>query len=121
KNTGIYSVGADDLGIATNGTLRMDINTIRVRSQLPVYVENGSATAPSYTFNTDTNTGMYSVGADNLGFSTNSTLRMDISDTRVAIAQTTTSTSETTGALTVAGGIGASNRCYLRALTCGEG
>ena len=39
----------------------------------------GSAASPSFTFTTDTNTGMFSAGADAIGFSTNGTLAAMIS------------------------------------------
>jgi hypothetical protein len=41
----------------------------------------GSATAPSYTFSGDLNTGMYSPGADQIGFTTGGTLRLTLSTT----------------------------------------
>lgn len=42
---------------------------------------NGTVALPGFTFTTDTNTGVYRVGEDDLGFSTNGTLRLDISTT----------------------------------------
>jgi hypothetical protein len=44
----------------------------------PIRVANGSAGAPAYSFDNDTNTGMYLVAADTLGFSINGTLRVQI-------------------------------------------
>lgn len=50
-----------------------------------------TAGAPSYTFSgagfVDTNTGMYSVGADEIGFSTAGTLRLSISDNGTKLDQ----------------------------------
>lgn len=88
-NTGIYSVSGDVIGIVTGGTERFRIgaggnmvpvggnsynigdatNTIR-----DIYVAglaefaNGSNSAPSITFLSDTDSGMYRVGADNIAF-----------------------------------------------------
>ena len=39
---------------------------------------NGTVSAPSLTFTNDTNTGLYRIGADNLGFSTGGTERLRI-------------------------------------------
>jgi hypothetical protein len=39
---------------------------------------DGTVSAPPYSFIADTNTGMYRIGTDNLGFATNGTRRMSI-------------------------------------------
>lgn len=65
-NTGAYSVGADDWGVATNGVLRFDISTAALTATLPFFAATGSAANPSLTFAVDTNTGFYSSGADDL-------------------------------------------------------
>jgi len=44
----------------------------------PVRGTNGTATAPAFSFTGDTNSGMYRVGADVLGFSVNGTLEMRV-------------------------------------------
>ena len=80
-NTGVYSVGADDLGFSVGGTLRMDISTTAITTTLPTQTAAGSATAPAYSFSTDTNSGLYSVGADSLGLSTGGTVRVTLSTT----------------------------------------
>jgi hypothetical protein len=78
-NTGMYNVGAEQLGFATNGTLRLTVNNATsITSTLPYYGPNGSNTAPTFTFTSDPNTGMYNVGAEQLGFSTNGTLRLTV-------------------------------------------
>lgn len=83
SDTGIYRVGANDVGFTTGGTLRVDISTTAVTSTLPIVNAAGSEAAPSLTFTGDLNSGIYSVGADNLGISTGGTLRFDISTTAV--------------------------------------
>lgn len=82
-NTGAYSVGADDWGVATGGTLRFDISTLAITSTLPFLGASGSAAAPQYSFSGDSNTGAYNVGADDWGIATAGTLRFDISTTAV--------------------------------------
>jgi len=82
-NTGAYSVGADDWGVATGGTLRFDISTTLITSTLPNVGPAGSNTAPTWSFSGDPNTGAYSVGADDWGVATGGTLRFDISTTAI--------------------------------------
>jgi hypothetical protein len=44
---------------------------------------NGTAANPTVTFNSNSNTGMYRVAANDIGFTTNGTLRFDISTTAI--------------------------------------
>ncbi len=60
-NTGIHRVGADSLGIDTNGATRVTINTTALTSTLPVNVPVGAAATPSLNF-TSTD-GFWSPGA----------------------------------------------------------
>jgi hypothetical protein len=73
-NTGIYSSGADQLSIATNGTERLRIDSA---GQIEA-VSLGTAAAPTFSFTGDPNTGIYSPGADQLAISTNGTGRLFI-------------------------------------------
>lgn len=85
SNTGMFSPGADRIAFATGGASRLsigntsiftDVNT-RIQAILDVNLVRavgfGSAAAPLYTFNPNTNVGMYSGGAGQLGFSTGGT------------------------------------------------
>ena len=45
-----------------------------------LYAYAGDVSAPSLAFSGDTNTGMYNIGPDNLGFSTGGVKRLDISN-----------------------------------------
>ncbi len=71
NNTGIYRIGADNIGISTGGVLRFDISTSAVTSTVPYYAPvTANAGAPAYSFPTDRDTGMYRITANYLGFST---------------------------------------------------
>ena len=50
---------------------------------MAVFSGNGTNAAPSFTFSSDTNTGIYRVGADSLGFATAGTLAMTIGSTQL--------------------------------------
>lgn len=83
-NSGVYSVGADVVGITAGGTLNFQVGNGTVRTIAAVHeFANGSNSAPSVTFNSDPNTGIYNVGADQLGITTNSTLRVTVNTTNV--------------------------------------
>ena len=67
-NTGIYSPGADQVAISTNGTQRLTVDTAATTSTLPVVHPLGAVGTPSITFTGDLNTGIYSPAADTIAF-----------------------------------------------------
>ena len=69
-NTGIYSPGADQVAISTNGTQRLTVDTAATTSTLPVVHPLGAGGTPSITFTGDLNTGLWSPSADALAAST---------------------------------------------------
>jgi hypothetical protein len=76
---GFYRRGADDLGLAIAGSLGAVFSATQNAFPLaPVYVIDGTASAPGIGFNSDTNTGMYRFGADTIGFATNGVARVAI-------------------------------------------
>ncbi len=83
-NTGLYSPGADQLSIATNGTERLRLDST---GQLEA-VSLGSAAAPTYSWTTDPDTGVYSPGANQVAISTNGTGRLFVDASgRIGIGQ----------------------------------
>jgi hypothetical protein len=83
-NTGLYRVGADQIGLTCGG---VNVGTFTSAGQVfPL----GSAAAPSITFAGDTNTGIYSPGADQVAISTNGTGRLFVDSTgRVGVNTST--------------------------------
>lgn len=77
----------------TNGesaTVLSDGNVLYVLTQVTtgIYLaNNGSAAAPSFSFNADSNTGMYLVGTSVLGFSANSINMLQIDNTNTGDPQ----------------------------------
>jgi hypothetical protein len=67
-NTGVYSPGADQVAISTNGTQRLTVDTAATTSTLPVVHPLGAVGTPSITFTGDLNTGIYSPAADTIAF-----------------------------------------------------
>lgn len=89
-NSGFYLSAGNTIGITTNGTNRVDIGTSAITSNLLFYNANGAAGFPSYTFASDPDTGMYRSGANQLGFATASTNRLNIeSDGTLNVSGTT--------------------------------
>lgn len=82
-DTGFYSPGTDQVGISTGGTLRLTTSTTAFTGTLPWQGQNGTAGVPALSFSGDTNTGIYNVGADQLGISAGGTLRLTTSTTAV--------------------------------------
>ncbi|MDN3677998.1 hypothetical protein QWY90_11845 [Flavobacterium paronense] len=74
----IGTTDATDLRIKTGGTDRWNISDTN-SGQLQSY-SLGSNTAPAYSFQGDTNTGIFSSAAENLGFVTNGTEKLRIPD-----------------------------------------
>jgi len=70
-DTGIYREGANIMGFSAGGTEIASIGTtgLSILNSTRLFLEDGSAAAPPITFNNDTDTGMYRIGANNLGFS----------------------------------------------------
>ncbi len=77
-DTGFYSVGANQLGLSVGGTLRVTFSTTAITSTVGysgttgtfsgvITGSAGSSSAPAYTFAGDTDTGFYSVGANQIG------------------------------------------------------
>ena len=81
SNTGTYSVGADSLGISTGGTVRRTISDTVETTTLPQRAASAAASAPAYSFTSDTDTGMYLNGAGNLAFSVGNGTRRTITAT----------------------------------------
>lgn len=89
-DTGIYRGGANILDFSAGGTAQWRINTsgfIPLNSAQIIYVNDGTAGAPSLAFNTDTDTGMYHVGANSLGLASNGTQGMRIDAGNLVISR----------------------------------
>lgn len=63
-NNGMYLAGSDNVGISAGGTGRLNISTSSITSTLPLYAPSGSQSNPSYTFEGDTDTGIYHPSSD---------------------------------------------------------
>lgn len=101
-NTGLYFPAADEVGITTGGTQRVKVDSTGVDVTGVVTTLAGSASAPAYSFGTDTNNGMFKRGTDQLGFSAGGTEIIAVTSTGMFVdtigAKTTNATLSLKGA-----------------------
>lgn len=71
-NTGIYNIGADQIGFTANGVLRLTINTSGVTvNSGQLLTPTATPSAPSYTFSGDSSTGFWRESSTSIGVSAN--------------------------------------------------
>ena len=112
-DTGVFSPGANQLAVATNGTQRLTVDTAATTSTLPVVHPLGAVGTPSITFTGDLNTGFYSPGADTLAAVTAGNNRLNITSAGLVGIGTSSpgaglhvnSAGQTTAALDTAGNL----------------
>jgi len=69
-NTGFFNT-ADAILASTGGTQRLALSTTSLSSTLPFLAPAGTAAAPALSFSGDTNTGLFSAAADDIGVAVN--------------------------------------------------
>lgn len=84
-NTGIYRIGADNIGITCNGAKVLDIGTTGLGVTGVIKNGDGAVGAASYSFSSDTNTGIYRIGADNIGVACNGAKVLDVATTGLGV------------------------------------
>ena len=77
-DTGVFSPGANQVAVATNGVARLTTSTTAVSSSLAIDHPLGAVGTPSITFTGDLNTGFYSPAADTLAAVTAGSNRLHI-------------------------------------------
>ena len=80
-NTGLYSIGADQIGASTGGTLRLTLSTTALTSTLPIYTPVGTTSVPSIGSSGDTNTGISFFDSDRILFLTGGAEKARITST----------------------------------------
>lgn len=107
-NTGMYRIGADNIGISVGGTKILDINAsgLIITGSLTtsdVLLNNGSAAAPTLRFQNDTDCGMYLIAANNVGHAVNGAKVLDISTAGLGVTGTLIVSGATTLATSLTG------------------
>lgn len=84
-NTGIYRVNTDQLGVSTGGVQACYWDASQIQhAQSPIYLPNGSGTAPAIAFENDPDCGFYRVGANETGYANNGALVYSMTSTYLA-------------------------------------
>jgi len=87
-NTGIWRPGADRLALVTGGTQRFEINgSTAVESTLPFRGAVGSTSTPTYSWTTDTDTGIYHSATDEVGVSAGAVLAASFAASLITLKQ----------------------------------
>lgn len=89
-NTGIYRSGADTIDFSAGGTQRASLTTTGFTSTVPRLNSDGAVGAPGISFSADTDTGIYRIGANNIGVACGGSKRLDIgASSNVVVGNTT--------------------------------
>jgi hypothetical protein len=118
--TGLFRASANVMGFAVNGVSRATMTTtgVTVTGTITptgsVHAAAGSVGNPSLAFNADQDTGLFNIGANNLGVAIGGAKVLDVASTGLGITgaatiSSTTAGSAGAGALIVAGGLSAGN------------
>jgi hypothetical protein len=86
NDTGAFRAAADTFGITTGDVLRFSVSTAAATSTLVFLGPDGVAGDPTYSFASDTNSGMYLAAGSTLSFATNNSARMTLSTTKAIFA-----------------------------------
>lgn len=97
-NTGIFSSGADAVGVCCGGTKRLDVSSTLLTTTNPIALPNGAVGAPALTFAGDTTTGIYSTGAGSLDLSVSGSNQLTMTTTLTTSANNIAIPDGTTGA-----------------------
>lgn len=99
-DTGMYRIGANNIGLSVNATKIVDIATTGVSIVGTLAVSgayspagqilgaDGSVSLPEFSYTADPDTGTYRIGANNIGIAVNATKILDISTTGLNVIGT---------------------------------
>jgi hypothetical protein len=77
-DTGMYRDAANSISITTGGVQRLDIDAGGIKGKVVFAAPYGSAAAPGFSFDGDTDTGMYRAGDNTIAFSCGNATRLTI-------------------------------------------
>ncbi len=80
SNTGLYRIGANNLGISVGGVLRFNITTSGMSTTVPLLLPDGVAANPGIAFNSDADTGIFRAGSNSLSLVTGGSARFNITN-----------------------------------------
>lgn len=87
-DTGIYRINTNTIGFSANGTLALSLSNTVLEPAVPIAAVVGSASAPSYAFTGDSNTGIYHPNTAQVGIATSGGLRVNFQTANTIFTQT---------------------------------
>ena len=81
----VYTHSDDTLTLTVGATSMATLNTTRLSISGDLYTDGGSAAAPSHTFSSDTDTGMFRPAADAVGITSGGTERFRVDSSGMSI------------------------------------
>jgi hypothetical protein len=92
-DTGMYRIGANNIGVAANGAKVLDVSTTGLGVVGTILNSTGTVSLPAFSFTADPDTGWYRIGANNAGFAADGAKVLDVSTTGLAVTGTLSATS----------------------------
>lgn len=87
-DTGVYRVGANDLGFTAGGTVRLDITSARALFAVVGAFPDGAVGAPGVAFGSDLDCGLYRIGANDWGLTSGGVKIAELTSTALVAALT---------------------------------
>ncbi len=113
-NSGMYRIGSDNIGIGVGGAKVLDIGSAGLGVVGITKSGDGAVGAPSFSFTSDPDSGLYRIGANNIALGVNGAKVLDIGTAGLGV----TGTLGVSGALTATAG-GTLGGTYSGAVTWG--
>jgi hypothetical protein len=106
-DTGFYRIGANNLGVAAAGAKVLDVSATGLGVVGTVLSGDGAVGAPAVSFTSDPDSGMYRIGANNVGVAVNGAKVLDVATTGMAVTGVLSATSTVTssGAFTASAAV----------------
>jgi len=82
---GLYRIGANNIGVAVNGAKVLDVGTAGLGITGVAKLGNGTVSLPAYSFTDDPDSGIYRIGANNLGIAVGGAKVVDVATTGVTV------------------------------------
>jgi len=116
-DTGIYRSGTNTVAIAGDGVLRASFSSVGITTPGGIRTTDGTASLPSHTFSSDTDSGLYRTGSNEVGISTGGGLRATFNSTGIVLP----SALRVTAAATPISGSHLTNKTYVDAQVAAAG
>jgi hypothetical protein len=111
-DSGMYRIAANNIGIGVNAAKVLDIGTGGLGVVGVVLNGNGTVSLPAFSFTSDPDSGIYRIGANNIGVAVNAAKVLDVGTAGLGVTGTLSASLAftPTGGVAAAGGFSASPR-----------